>query len=260
MPTPSLADREHAAFVHCLGIVAESTPQGWLRRFGGVVAVAAHSPIPLFNHVFIETSEATPGDLEAAMSALEETGLRYTVSLREGTDDPMAEVLRGTDLVPAEKPTPGMALRPLTRYETQPNLNIRAGADVFEDHCVAVAEGFGLPVEILRDILTQDLVDRDDIVFYAGYVDGEVVASSCGVVHDSSVTVFNVATVPNHRGRGYGGAMTMAAVVDGGDQGYDAAFLQSTAMGFPVYRRLGFETVVEYNSSTSPPPRPSGAV
>lgn len=259
MPAPSLADREHAAYIHGLGIVAESAPRGWVRRFGGVVAVVAHSPIPLFNHVFIESSEATRGHLETAMAVLEETGLTYTVSFRGGTDDRMAEVLEGTSLVPADKPTPGMALRPLKGHETPPSLEIRAGADVFGDHCVAAADGFGLPVEIFHDLLTRELVNRDDVVFYAGFVDGEVVASSCGILHDSSVTVFNVATLPEHRGRGYGGAMTMAAVFDGGEKGCDAAFLQSSAMGFGVYRRLGFETVVEYNSSTSRAPETSGA-
>ncbi len=252
MTAPSLADREHAAYIHGLGMVAESAPHGWVRHLGGVVAVVANSPIPLFNHVFVEAVDAIRADLEAALAAMEETGLAYTVSLRAGTDDGLAEVLSATNLVTSEKPTPGMSLRPLTRYEAPSDLVIRSGRGVFDDHCLVAAAGFGLSLETLHDILTPKLVDRDNIVFYAGYVNGEPVTSSSGILHDSSVTLFNVATLPQHRGHGYGAAMTMAAVVDGAEQGCDAAFLQSTEMGFPVYRKLGFETVVEYNQWTSP--------
>jgi len=252
MAIASSADREHGAYIHSLGTPAETTPDGWVTRFGGVVAVVARSPIPLFNHVLIETPEATPDDLRAAVAALEETELRFTVSLRVGIDDRLAEVLQASTLVPVVKPTPGMFLRPPTHSETPSDLEIRSGRDVFDDHCVVSAEGFGMSLETLRGVLTPELADRDDIVFYAGYVGGEPVTSSAGVLHDSSVTVVNVATLPQHRGRGYGGAMTMATVVDGGERGCDAAFLQSSEMGFPVYKRLGFETVVEYDSWTSP--------
>ena len=252
MANASWADREHAAYIHSLGTPAESAPDGWVTRFGGAVAVVAGSPIPLFNHVFIETPEATPDDLRAAVTALEETGLRFTVSLRVGTDDRLAELLQASTLVASEKPTPGMFLRLPTHSETPSDLEVRCGRDVFDDHCVVSADGFGVSLETLRGVLTPELTDRDDIAFYAGYVDGEPVACSAGVLHDSSVTVVNVATLPQHRGRGYGGAMTMTPVVDGGERGCDVAFLQSSEMGFPVYRRLGFETVVEYDSWTSP--------
>ena len=253
MTIASLADREHAAYTNGLGMVAESAPDGWVRRFGGVVAVMANSPLPLFNHVFIETPEATRRDLEAGLAAMEETGLRFTVSLRARTDDRMAEVAQATNLVVSDQPTPGMSLRPPTLFEASPSdLEIRSGRDVFDDHCVVAAEGFGMSLETIHEILTPRLVARDDVVFYAGYVNDEPVTSSCGFLYDSSVTVFNVATLPNHRGRGYGGAMTMATVIDGSEWGCDAAFLQSTEMGFPVYRGLGFETVVDYNQWTSP--------
>ncbi len=40
--------------------------------------------------------------------------------------------------------------------------------------------------------------------------------------------------------------MTMRAVQEGENQGCDVAFLQATEMGFPIYGRLGFETIFTY--------------
>lgn len=62
-----------------------------------------------------------------------------------------------------------------------------------------------------------------------------------------AVCLFNVATLPDHRKRGLGAAATMAIVTDAAEHGATVAVLQSTEAGFGVYRRLGFETVVEYD-------------
>jgi ribosomal protein S18 acetylase RimI-like enzyme len=60
---------------------------------------------------------------------------------------------------------------------------------------------------------------------------------------DASVGVFNVATPPEHRRRGYGAAITASAVLDGLDHGATFAWLQSSVSGYPVYQRLGFRVV-----------------
>jgi len=83
--------------------------------------------------------------------------------------------------------------------------------------------------------------------------DDQPVACSVGFIDNRSLTVFNVATVEEHRGKGYGAAMTMKAVIDGRDQGCDVAFLQSSEMGFSVYERLGFETIFKYDLWGLPP-------
>jgi predicted GNAT family acetyltransferase len=60
------------------------------------------------------------------------------------------------------------------------------------------------------------------------------------------------ATPGEHRGRGYGAALTAAAAQGGFASGADLAWLQSSAMGLSVYRRLGFREVERYVLLTRP--------
>jgi ribosomal protein S18 acetylase RimI-like enzyme len=50
-----------------------------------------------------------------------------------------------------------------------------------------------------------------------------------------------VATLPEGRGRGIGSAVTRAALLDARRMEYSIGVLQSSEMGFDVYRRMGFE-------------------
>ena len=52
-----------------------------------------------------------------------------------------------------------------------------------------------------------------------------------------------VATLPSARRRGFGAAITLAALLDGRNLGYRIGVLQSSDQGFPVYRRMGFVEV-----------------
>jgi predicted acetyltransferase len=63
---------------------------------------------------------------------------------------------------------------------------------------------------------------------------------------DRGVVILNVTTIPEFRGRGFGRALTLAAMRAGAELGARIAVLQSTEMGHGVYRRLGFEPFGRY--------------
>jgi GNAT superfamily N-acetyltransferase len=73
---------------------------------------------------------------------------------------------------------------------------------------------------------------------------GEVCATAAVGVLGAYAEVFFVNTVPGWRGRGVGRAMTAAALRAGRARGARSAALDATPAGVPIYRRLGFETVV----------------
>ena len=70
---------------------------------------------------------------------------------------------------------------------------------------------------------------------------GDVVSSAMAYVAAGVVGIYSVATPPEHRRKGYGEAITRAAM----QVARLPAVLQPSAMGEGLYRRLGFEPVGE---------------
>jgi GNAT superfamily N-acetyltransferase len=75
---------------------------------------------------------------------------------------------------------------------------------------------------------------------------GHAVATSLALVSGPLVGVYNVNVVPSARRRGFGAAMTWAALDHGRSQGCRAAFLESTPMSHKLYERMGFRTQYHY--------------
>lgn len=92
-------------------------------------------------------------------------------------------------------------------------------------------------------LVPPELLAGEGVRVYAGLVDGRAVSTGMAIALQDTVGVFNVATVPEFRGRGYGGAVTARLVADGFAAGASLACLQSSAEGYPMYERLGFETI-----------------
>ena len=78
---------------------------------------------------------------------------------------------------------------------------------------------------------------------WLGSVDDRPVAVSAAHASDGHVGIYGVVTAPDVRGRGYGEAMTWAAATS--EPGMPAA-LQASALGRPVYERMGFRTLADF--------------
>ncbi len=79
-----------------------------------------------------------------------------------------------------------------------------------------------------------------------GYVDEQPVATARLSLAGGAAGIYAVATLEGYRGRGFGAAITHDALARGRDLGYRIATLQSSEMGYAIYRRLGFEDVFTY--------------
>lgn len=78
---------------------------------------------------------------------------------------------------------------------------------------------------------------------YVGRVEDQPVTTAMGWTANAATGIFQVATPPAYRRRGYGGAVTSRAVLDGFAASADLAWLQSSHSGERLYRKLGFRQV-----------------
>lgn len=81
------------------------------------------------------------------------------------------------------------------------------------------------------------------VVLFEGRIDGEIVAAAALFTGSGVAGIYGVVTAERARGRGYGGALTAAAMQEGRRRGMTAAVLLASELGEPVYRRLGFRDV-----------------
>ena len=88
---------------------------------------------------------------------------------------------------------------------------------------------------------------------YTGFLNGRPVATSNLFLGAGVGGVQFVATLPEARGKGIGAQMTLAALRDARAAGCRLGILQSSELGYPVYRRLGLKLVCDVDYFTWAP-------
>jgi GNAT superfamily N-acetyltransferase len=125
-------------------------------------------------------------------------------------------------------------------------------ADGLAQAAAVAANGFGAPLDIFTPLYLEEVAQLDGISYYLARVGETDVATALSFEVEGTVAIFNVATPQEHRGHGYGAAVTHAAVQEAFDRGADLAWLQSSELGHSVYERLGFRDVETYVMYTAP--------
>jgi predicted GNAT family acetyltransferase len=148
---------------------------------------------------------------------------------------------------------PGMVVRQDGFVEARAELEIRLIADEEIDEANALlATSFEAPIELF-DQFSSAVNHMPEARWYVGRADGTIVSTALGFTLAGATGIFDVATPSEHRGRGYGAAITSHALRDGFAAGSEFGYLQSSTIGHGVYQRLGFRDVEEYTLLTRPP-------
>jgi GNAT superfamily N-acetyltransferase len=258
MDDRELARLEHENMIGALTSYGAHVQGGLVRREDGVALIATSLPILLFNQVLVDDDGATEEALADAVATIRARGAEFVVNLRVGADDRRIDHMARLGLSPlsATPWMPGMALHPLVASTAvlPPGHEIRRVTDApgFDDLVRAAAAGFGGPEALMRSFLSPEALADPTVSAYVGYQGGEAVTAGIGVRTDRTIGVYNIATVPSARRRGFGAAITSRITDDAAAAGCDVAVLQASDMGYPVYERLGYRTVIEYMGYVDP--------
>jgi hypothetical protein len=133
-------------------------------------------------------------------------------------------------------------------------VRVRTPAEVVEFEQVSV-RGFGTEDDTIEPgtYHPPSILEDDAMQMFIGRVGGRAVAASMGYLLDDAVGVFGVATVASARRRGYGSALTRAAMLP--ETGLPAVLAPSDE-GASMYRGLGFEPVGALTIWTREAPAP----
>jgi GNAT superfamily N-acetyltransferase len=243
-------------FIRCFSLLAEHAERGAAARFGPVVAALTGAAGAWFNPVFLVAPDRTEeSDLRRAVEFAAAHAPTFAVHVPVPVPDAVSAALTALGLGEDAEEIPGMAMSPLHVIPRQSGpVQI---AEVTEAHDwptlqSATRDGFELTDELVATVFPPSLRTVPDIRWYVARIDETVVGTAVLVRTDDVAGIYNISVLPAYQRRGFGAALSWHAVAAGRDAGCRVAVLQSSAAGYDVYRRMGFETVVGYRSYTYP--------
>lgn len=219
---------------------ADTPAPGFFRLITG-------QPHPLGNLGIIDT-QVSPDTLAAHLDPLCSPTLPTAVLLMDEHRPEQAAPLLARGFAFAES----MPLMSVTPNQLAPT-TLPPGYDFTEVHphtpdaaawCEAMCLGYGLP-PALGDLFSPERCAAalpGTTHHFAITHQGRMVATSLLNTDQNLGGIYAVATLPEHRGKGLAAHATAEAARHAWQQGLTHALLQASAMGAPVYTRLGFHT------------------
>ncbi|HUP84514.1 MAG TPA: GNAT family N-acetyltransferase [Acidimicrobiales bacterium] len=216
----------------------------------GLVMLSTGVPVSLFNPTHVVGTIHDPGAAVAAVTAhYGELGAPFSIVFRDDVAPGLADACASAGLVEHWQ-MPLMVLDPIPADGGGPVPDgleiITVDESTIEAYGDVLAEGFGMPRELVSLILGPTLLGHDAFTALLGLLDGQPAATSGVYVSGDIAGVYNVATVPSARGKGVGAAITWAAALAGREAGMTRSILQASQMGEPVYARMGYERPARY--------------
>lgn len=248
------ADRN---FAEAWRAIIQLAPRPGVIESDEALLLSSGEPVALFNPAFVPGRVADPGRVVGRIVAhYAGLGLPFALYFRDEVSPGLAEAASACGLTEHWRP-PLMVLDPIPPGPAGAAPDGVTAVPVEAGHvdaylCV-LAEGFGMPRELADRMLKRAVTEVEGFTGVIGLVGDEPVAASGVFVGERIAGIYNVATLPDRRGRGYGAALTWGAAAIGRQQGATRCILQSSEAGEPVYRRMGFTTPAHYRQFEGPP-------
>jgi GNAT superfamily N-acetyltransferase len=238
----ALADANLVGAFSLLGEHGQSVRSG-TRRFGGAIAIVCDVESPFFNPVTVVDAGVTANDVDDAVRWSRARGANPSIQVAEDLESVVAGIAEGLGLVAEAWRMPRMVLRAVPAALPDPP----AGLEVRLEAPDSLQGWFGASGDGMRRVITPGFARDPSVRLVAGYADGRPVCHAVAIGTPGIVGVYAVGTIEAARRRGYGKAITWAAIEAGRDAwGAETAVLQSSEMGMPVYRSMGFVETGRY--------------
>lgn len=221
-------------------------PRGGGARFGRVEAIATGVESAFFNMALVLDPAAIPGDVVAAADWIEGRGLPASIHVRDDVGPDIATALRESGFQAEAWSSPVMVLEPLPPAPI-PDLDgvtLRVGGpELHDDFHAALESG-----DAFRRVLGTAFLSDRSVRIATAYLLGEPVSAAVAIRSGLAAGIYVVWTQERARRRGIGRAVTWAAI-EAARRTWNVriAILQSSEMGLPVYRSMGFAEVSRYS-------------
>jgi len=127
-----------------------------------------------------------------------------------------------------------------------PALEVRRvdSPEILQDFRAIGSTCFHVPPAWFSEVFDEDYAARSPFACMVGYRDGVPVATAASVYSGDAIGLYNIATAPEYRERGFAEAITRYTVEAAQkENGLSPLVLQSTSQALTLYERMGFRAV-----------------
>lgn len=255
MRTEYLIEAATENYRHTWALCAMAANPDYHLEVGDIEICLTDIPSPNFNQIIVKSPLEDPKTtLTQAIGLVEARGKPWSVMVLRGTD-PATETFLTSFGASADTGPPHMTMYPIGKPSRGAN-GLRVEPVVDDEGwrlwIEVSATAFGGGLESFETLFPATLRGAPGLQAFVGWVDGVAIGTSTAIISHSTVGIYSVTTRPDYRRKGYGVQMSWAAVRWGAERGCDVACLQASALGQPVYERMGFEVIGEYLKFSRP--------
>jgi hypothetical protein len=219
----------------------------------GLVLMAGSDPHPILNAAVRTDPELEAADfLELAAEFYDAHGHGYTVVVRASTDDrDVAQGATEMGLVSLLSPPEMIVEHRLPDAPAPEGAELRrvVDGDGLRDFSVVAQDAwgtYGIPQGVTAQIFDTDRMLAPHIAAVVAYVDDEPASGALTILSHGIAGIYWVSTAQSARGGGLAEACTRLVTNVSFDLGARAVSLQASPMGEPIYRRMGYEQIGQY--------------
>lgn len=243
--TPDLVDGAVAAWYEALRAFTLLQPGGVFREgTKGATLLITGARMAFLNGVFSSARVPDADAIAALLPTQKGFGLPWSIQVRG--DQPSQRIVDVAGMCGKElQVSLPFMVRPLDQpfQDTGATAALTIRRATSDDHATyqdAMAAGFEGPVELFSPFSAPSVLSAPGMTAWLAEERGVPIGTGFGVHVGDWVGIFNIATHPQHRRRGYGRAMIATVLRDAFHAGARGAFLHGTPEGVLLYESMGF--------------------